>query len=63
MNTVTIELKDYDAMKQRIADLEKQVEAKTIIKEVQPDWVRILTAGVAIACLVGFWIWMSRPFL
>lgn len=61
MNTVTIELEKYEALKQRIVDLEKQVQAKTIIKEVHPEWWRIVVLGVILVPLLLV-LFNHRPF-
>lgn len=60
MNQVTISLEQYDSMKMWIAELEKQVEQKTIVKTVKPDWWHVLCLIAGIALLAWF-ISMSDP--
>lgn len=48
MDTVTLSLEKYESLVNKIKELEKEVEQKTIIKEVKPEWWRITLVAVVI---------------
>ena len=56
---ITLPLKDYDAMRDEIASLKKQLEQKTIVIEVFPTWFSIL---VSTASILGFSAILSLAF-
>lgn len=64
MNQVTISLETYEAMKDKIAYLEKQVEEKTIIKKVAPNWWQATLFVFGSAMVVTFFAYLSSkiPF-
>jgi hypothetical protein len=55
-SSVTIPLEMWDALHQKIARLEKQVQEKTIVKEVYPFWYETLKAFAPFAIMLSLFL-------